>query len=128
MKDIRRRMPKVAMSAEDTAFFKRLGARIAALRKGLELTQTELGEKLGRTQQQIFSFEKGRSRVPASLLPRLSRILEVPVEELLGMKMRPRKPGKPSKLEHQLAQLAALPRSQQRVVSRMLDGVLQQAS
>lgn len=113
--------------AEDRDFFLRLGERIKALRKARGLTQIHLAERLGYSQQQIVAFEKGRRRMYASVLPRLAEALGVPVEELLGIQSRSTKRGPSSRLERQLERLAELPRSQQRVVSNMLDGLLQQA-
>ena len=70
----------MTMTPEETAFFKDLGSRIAALRKECRLTQTQLGEMIGVSQQQVVSFEKGRRKVPVSALPRLSDALGVSVE------------------------------------------------
>jgi transcriptional regulator with XRE-family HTH domain len=119
---------KTSMSPEEKAFFQKLGERIAALRNARGLTQVQLADALGYSQQQVLSFEKGRRRVPVSALPELSRVLGVSVEELLGAgESRPAKRGPTPKLQQQLEQLSQLPRSQQRFVSQMLDTVLQQA-
>lgn len=115
------------MSPEEKDFFQKLGERIAALRNERGLTQVQLAEALGYSQQQVLSFEKGRRRVPVSALPELSKVLGVPVEELLGAEAQPAKRGPTPKLQRQLEQLSQLPRSQQRFVSQMLDTVLQQA-
>jgi transcriptional regulator with XRE-family HTH domain len=115
------------MSPEEMAFFQKLGERIAALRNARGLTQVQLADALGYSQQQVLSFEKGRRRVPVSALPELSRVLGVSVEELLGAESQPAKLGPTPKLQQQLEQLSQLPRSQQRFVSQMLDTVLQQA-
>jgi len=119
---------RTPMSEEEKAFFRAFGQRLAALRQDRGFSQAELGEILGRSQQQVQAFEKGRRRIPVSGLPTLAKALEVPVETLLGMDETPGKPGPSSKLERQLEQLAKLPRSKQKVVSEMLDGLLQQAS
>jgi transcriptional regulator with XRE-family HTH domain len=119
---------KTSMSPEEKAFFQKLGERIAALRNARGLTQVQLADALGYSQQQVLSFEKGRRRVPVSALPELAKVLGVPVEELLGAgDSRPAKRGPTPKLQRQLEQLSQLPRSQQRFVSQMLDTVLQQA-
>ena len=115
------------MRPEEKAFFQKLGERIAALRYERGLTQVQLADALGYSQQQVLSFEKGRRRVPVSALPELSWVLGVSVEELLGADSQPAKRGPTPKLQRQLEQLSQLPRSQQRFVSQMLDTVLQQA-
>ena len=75
----------------------------------------------------MLSFEKGRRRVPVSAHPALAKALAVSVEELLGTETRRRKRGPAPKLQQQLERLYQLPKSQQRFVSQMLEGVLQQA-
>jgi transcriptional regulator with XRE-family HTH domain len=115
------------MTPEETAFFKDLGSRIVTLRKERGLTQTQLGEMIGVSQQQVVSFEKGRRKVPASALPKLSKVLAVSVEALLGIEAKPGKRGPAPKLLRQLEELQRLPRSKQRFVSEMLDTILQQA-
>jgi len=118
---------ETSMRPEEKAFFQKLGERIAALRYERGLTQVQLADALGYSQQQVLSFEKGRRRVPVSALPELSWVLGVSVEELLGADSQPAKRGPTPKLQRQLEQLSQLPRSQQRFVSQMLDTVLQQA-
>jgi len=116
-----------AMSPEETTFFEQLGRRIAALRKERGLTQVQLADALGISQQQVLSFEKGRRRIPVSALPALAEILHVSVEELLGAETPPTKRGPTPKLQKQLERLQQLPRSQQKIVSQMLEAVLQEA-
>ena len=118
---------QIFMTPEDRDFFEDLGTRIAKLRKERGLTQAQLGELLGVSQQQVVSFEKGRRKVPASALPKLSKALAVSVETLLGVESKPGKRGPAPMLLRQLEELQRLPRSKQRFVIEMLDTVLQQA-
>lgn len=115
------------MSGDDKAFFQTLGKRIATLRKEQGLTQTQLGELLGVSQQHVASFEAARRRVPASLLPTLARSLAISVEDLLGVAPKPSKRGPAPKLQQKIERLSKLPKSRQRFVLEMLDTVLQQA-
>ena len=117
---------QTAMSTQEKAFFQKLGERIAALRRERGLTQVQLGELLGVSQQQVVSFEKGRRRVPVSALPALSKALGVSIEELVGHQAKPAKRGPTPKLQRQLEQLQELPRSKQRFITEMLETVLQQ--
>jgi transcriptional regulator with XRE-family HTH domain len=59
---------------------KHVGNRIRARRNTLKLSQTELGEALNITFQQVQKYEKGSNRVSASVLYMMSGILEVPVD------------------------------------------------
>lgn len=115
------------VTPQEQTFFRELGQRIATLRKERGITQVQLAEILGCSQQRIVSLEKGRRRVPVTDLPTLSEALGIHVAELIGVEDQPAKRGPTPKLQRQLEQLSRLPRSQQRFVSQMLDTVLQQA-
>lgn len=116
------------MTHDEKLFFKQLGARIAALRKDQSLTQVQLAQALGLTQQMIASYEVGRRRVPVSLLPQVAATLAVSLEELIGKyAVMPAKRGPAPKLQQQIERIQKLPKSRQRFVMEMLDTVLQQA-
>lgn len=61
-----------------------LGIKIARIKKGL--TQEQLAEKLGLTNLTISGYEVGRTKPSLEVLIKLSDILEVSVDELLGRK------------------------------------------
>lgn len=119
-------LPTVAIGKDERAFFVQLGARMAALRKEQNITQVQMAETLDVSQQTVNSYEVGRRRVPVSLLPPLARALGVSVEELIGGEAKPGKRGPAPKIQQQLERITQLPKTQQRVVMQMLDGVLQQ--
>lgn len=121
------RLP-MAISNDERAFFTRLGTRIAELRRAQDITQVELAETLGVSQQTINSYEVGRRRVPVSALPVLARTLSVSLETLIGEKAPPAKRGPAPQLQQKIERLTSLPKAQQRLVLQMLDGVLAQAS
>ena len=120
----------MALSAEEKAFFIKLGNRIAVLRKARDITQVQMAETLGVSQQTVNSYEVGRRRIPVSALPALAALLEVSVEDILdiGSHKASSKRGPAPKLQQQLDKVRQLPRAKQRFVSEMLDTVLQQAS
>ncbi|MGH8033165.1 MAG: helix-turn-helix domain-containing protein [Luteimonas sp.] len=122
-------LPLAPMTPDETPFFRQLGQRIAERRKTQDLTQAQLGELVGVTQQQIGSFEIGRRRIPVSTLPLLAKALNVSIEALIGGTPKAAaKRGPAPKLQQQLEQLQALPRAKQRLVSEVLDSLLAQAS
>jgi transcriptional regulator with XRE-family HTH domain len=116
------------MTQDEKAFFKALGARIAELRKSADMTQQQLADLLGISQQQVASYEVGRRRVPVSVLPAIARALAVSIEELIGEPARPGKRGPTPKLQQQIERLQQLPKPTQKVVMEMLDGLLAQAA
>jgi transcriptional regulator with XRE-family HTH domain len=60
---------------DEKQFFKDLGARIAELRKAQNITQVQLAETLGVSQQTVTAYEVGRRRMPVSSLPVIARHL-----------------------------------------------------
>jgi transcriptional regulator with XRE-family HTH domain len=58
---------------------KYVGSRVRMRRLMLGLSQTQLGETLGVSFQQVQKYEKGTNRVSASRLQRISEILQVEV-------------------------------------------------
>jgi len=116
------------MTQNDTRFFRQLGQKVATLRKEQRLTQVQLAEILGISQQHMASFEKGIRKIPSSMLPALAQVFGTSVDELLGVGTSKRKRGPTSKLQQQLERVSQLPRAKQRFVIEMLDTVLQQAA
>lgn len=119
--------PTVAISDDERAFFIQLGARINRLRKDQGITQVQLAEQLGVSQQTITAYESGNRRVPISNLPRLATLLDTSVEALIGQPATANKRGPTPKLMQQLERLHALPKAKQRMVSEVLDSLLAQA-
>lgn len=121
----------MAISPDERAFFVELGARIAELRKAQGITQIQMAEALGVSQQTVNSYEVARRRVPVSALPVLARLLGVSVDGLLGEENGQRTAGKrgpASRLQQQLERVTLLPRSKQKFVIDMIDTVIQQAA
>jgi len=118
----------VALSKQELAFFARLGARIAHLRKEQGITQVQLAESLGVSQQTITAYEVGRRRIQVSTLPVIALALGVTVEALVAEAPTPAKRGPAPKLQQQLERLQALPKTKQRMISEVLDSLIAQAA
>ena len=115
----------MAISEDDRAFFTQLGTRITRLRKAQGITQVQLAGQLGVSQQTVTAYESGNRRVPISHLPRLAALLGTSIEDLIGTQAkRTGKRGPAPKLQQQLEQIQALPKAEQRAISRVLDSVL----
>lgn len=63
---------------------KKLAKNISIYRKEKGLTQEELAQILGLSFQAISNWENAQSMPDISLLPTLSRTLEVSIDKLLG--------------------------------------------
>lgn len=116
----------VAISQEERAFFVAFGERMAALRKAQGVTQVQLAETLGVSQQAITAYESGQRRVPISLLPALAEALGTTIEGVIGVdaKRSPAKRGPQPKIAQQLQPIQALPAAEQRAIVKVLDSVL----
>lgn len=66
--------PKSATEADRT-----IGGRIATLRVAQGLSQTDLGQAIGVSFQQVQKYEKGRNRIGAGRLQAIADLLRVPV-------------------------------------------------
>lgn len=118
---------QLKMTEDDKLFFEQLGQRIARLRKEQSITQVQLAEKLAISQQHMASFEKGIRKVPVSMLPAISQILNIPLEDLFGISdSKAIKRGPTPKLQRQVELISQLPKTKQRFVMDMLDTVIQQ--
>lgn len=116
----------VALSKQEQAFFARLGGRIAQLRKEQGITQVQLAETLGVSQQTITAYEVGRRRIQVSALPVIAQALGVTIEALVAEAPKPGKRGPAPKLQQQLERIQQLPKARQRMVSEVLDSLLAQ--
>src|SRR3979411_2352699 len=72
---------------------KHVGSRVRTRRMMLGMSQTQLGEALGITFQQVQKYEKGTNRISASRLQHVSEILKVQVP--FFFEGRPPVPGQP---------------------------------
>jgi transcriptional regulator with XRE-family HTH domain len=63
-----------------------VGTRIKQARHAAKVSQTELGQALGVSFQQVQKYENGSNRVSAGALQIIAERLKVPVPWLLGLK------------------------------------------
>ena len=61
-----------------------LGARVRRLRLARQMSQAELGERLGVSFQQVQKYERGANRISASTLVSIANALEVSSVDLLS--------------------------------------------
>lgn len=123
------RIATMAMTADEKAFFVQLGAKVAELRKAEGITQVQMAQLLGVSQQTVNSYEVGRRRIPVSSLPVLASTLGVSMEELIGTPpAAAKKRGPTPKLQQQIERIQRLPKAQQRFVMQTLETLLKGTS
>jgi transcriptional regulator with XRE-family HTH domain len=116
------------MTHDDQQFFKELGSRIAQLRKDIGLSQQAVADVLQIPQQTYANYEVARARPAVSMLPTLAQLFGISVDELLGLhRSGAAKRGPTPLLQKQIERLSLLPKAQQKVVLKMLEGVLDQS-
>ncbi|MEM5299647.1 helix-turn-helix domain-containing protein [Burkholderia sp. JPY481] len=122
-------MPALPITDDDRAFFVALGERMARFRKERSITQAQIAQTLGLTQQTYQSYEVGRRRLPVSLLPAIARALSVSLDDLFGESENAArsKRGPAPKWQKQIETIAQLPKAKQQFIAQMLDAVLAQA-
>lgn len=119
----------VAINDDERAFFIALGGRIARIRKEQDITQAQLAELIGVSQQTMNSYETGRRRIPVSQLPEVAKRLGVATEALLTDDSKAAsKRGPTPKLQQQMDRINQLPRTKQQFVMQVIDSVLAQAT
>lgn len=92
------------------------------------MTQTQLADTIGISQQTIAHYEGGKLRIAVALLPQLAILLAVSVEEIIGDKAPAAKGkrGPTPRLQRQVELIGLLARTKQKFVMEMLDAVIQQ--
>jgi transcriptional regulator with XRE-family HTH domain len=105
------------------------GQRLAAFRVAKGLTQYELADALGMTRDQVVYYERISPNPSLELVKKVADFFGVTVGEMLNDTAKAAlKPGPASQIEQLAARAAKLPRAEQKVVIKMLQGVLPKAS
>lgn len=65
----------------NAALDRSLGQRLRALRMEQGLSQRHLAKAIGRTQSEVYRWEKGDVRIPAQNLPALAKALQVSLDQ-----------------------------------------------
>jgi transcriptional regulator with XRE-family HTH domain len=105
------------------------GQRMAAFRVAKGISQAALAKELELTRDMVAYYERVATNPSLELVKKVADFFGVTVGEMLNDNSKTRrKPGPPSQFAQLAEQLDQLPRAQQKVVARMLEGFLKQAS
>jgi len=114
---------RTATSAGET-----VGQRLARLRRERGLTQAELAGRLGIAQPIVSDYERGELRLHGQLIVRLTEILGVSADELLGLTPTPAADHQVQRrLVRRLRAIDRLPRRDQQALFRTIDAFLKSA-
>ncbi len=102
-----------------------IGSRLAEIRKDRGISQVEFAQRLGVTQAAVSDYERGVSRLTAPMLLRITQVLGVSADEILGLKNGKRRSLRVSrKVLRRAEQIEALPPQDRRALLRTLDAFL----
>jgi transcriptional regulator with XRE-family HTH domain len=104
---------------------KDIGLRIRLLRQQQGLTQVELADRLDMTQSNLSAIERGTRGVTVHQIVRVAKALRASTDEILLTEKAPQSTRRTNKrLLKRLHQLEELPDRDQRLVLRLLEGLL----
>ena len=106
----------------------KFGQRLAALRAARGLSQSALAEQLGTTRSAVVYYERQATNPSAEFIEKAALFFGVGFDDLLGEAKPGRKPGPTPQIAQLTDRLSKLPRAQQKLVIKMLEGALPKAS
>ena len=135
--DVTETTPTIRATSEEVALPRRIqkkdeetiGQRLARIRRERGMTQVELAEQLGVAQPVVSDYERGELRLHGELIVKLTRLLGVSAEELLGLE-KGRSNGatvKNRRLARRIQEIEQLPRRDQQALLRTIDTFLKAA-
>ena len=107
-----------------------LGKNIAQAREVLGISQAELAERVGASQQVVAAWERKYDRLHSDNLVKLAQALNVTTDQLLGLKeptTQPKAAGNTfeKRLQKKIQEIAQLGPNEKRQVMQHLDMVLE---
>ncbi|HBZ86661.1 MAG: hypothetical protein A2509_05615 [Candidatus Edwardsbacteria bacterium RIFOXYD12_FULL_50_11] len=96
------------------------------LRREAGYSQRDLQAETGIPQLVIAYYEKQTKHIPAHLLPKISKALDVTVDQLMGLdKLKAAPKTKDNRLYRRLSQLEKLPAKERKQIVQLLDTYLE---
>ena len=107
---------------------KKIGERVARVRKDQGMTQVELANIVHLSQQLIAEYEAGKKNIPVWRLVNMAEALGVDPDVLLSDSAgKILKRGTSPKLQKQIEKISGLPKEQQKSILQVLDMALRSA-
>ena len=107
-----------------------VGERIARARERMGISQTQLAELIGVSQQVVTRWERKHANIQSQYLVKLATTLQISTDELLGLKepaAAPKQPGNTveKRLQKKIQEISELGPSERRQIMQHLDMVLE---
>ena len=103
------------------------GQRLLAARQAAGMSQAEVAQKLGITQTAYADWERRPVALRPEQIEKLTKILQVPVEQLFNGRARP-KSGPDGRARRAFEQVSQLPRSQQLHILKVVEAFVDASS
>ena len=117
------------LTGEDEKITKKIGNRIAQIRKNKGMTQFELAQQLNIDQSMICSYEQGRRRIPLLQFIKISKAIDVPPGILLNGMEDVRKANNiqiSRRFSKRIEELEKLPEAEKKAIVKTIDALLLQ--
>ena len=111
----------ITMPKQDFDKLPDFGKRLVSLRKSAGYTQVALAKEIGVSQRMISHYESQSEFPPSALLPKLTRVLGVTSDELLGIKPLKKKVSRDNRLQRRMKQVEKMDNSNRRQIMQLLD-------
>lgn len=109
------------------AMSQKFGSRLAAARRAVGLSQNDLAAKLGVPQSNISFWERWDKAPRGEVLPKLTAVLGVGADELLGITPpKPKRSVAQGRLQKVFEQAGKLPRRQQDKIAEVVAALVAQ--
>ena len=109
-----------------------MGDRIRRHRLSKGLTQTQLGQRIGRSQRVIAYYEQKGSSPPPDVLVKIADVLDVSTDVLLGRKRTgragDREPARDIRRLRHLSRLEALPINDRKAIFKIIDALAERSA
>ncbi|MBN2863877.1 MAG: helix-turn-helix transcriptional regulator [Bacteroidales bacterium] len=103
---------------------KNIGNTLAKLRKVRGLTQIELAEKAGISQQQLSHYENGNIHITAEMVIRLAEILGITADELLNLQSNSTNSTLSLRFTRRIRELENLQENKKKAILQVLDDLI----
>jgi transcriptional regulator with XRE-family HTH domain len=107
---------------------KKVGEKIAYLRKAQGLTQLQLSEKIGVSRSSIAEYERGDNRIYDEMLVRLAYTLNISIDDLLCINQEDLEKDQPSlRFMKRILKINTLTENEQKYILKTIDTFIQNA-